>query len=164
MNRLLLLVTACMLGACGQSSDVQDSMSDSEESDAESQRLNAWFETKFEEQLQFSPLQLTALGRKDAYDQIDDFSESEEERQLEWLRQSVIEMERDFDYRQLDEETRLSYDLWKYEYEIALDGQAFRNHGYVFEQMRSLQSLLPNFLINYHQAARRYRDGIRSAH
>ena len=36
--------------------------------------LNEWFEAKFEEQLAFSPLTQTALGRKTDYDQIDDFS------------------------------------------------------------------------------------------
>ena len=30
-------------------------------------RLNAWFERKYEEQLQFSPIQLSMLGRKDLY-------------------------------------------------------------------------------------------------
>jgi hypothetical protein len=43
---------------------------------AESARLNAWFEKKYEEQLQFSPIQLTMLGRKELYDQIDDMSEA----------------------------------------------------------------------------------------
>ena len=31
----------------------------------EGERLNAWFDEKFEEQLQFSPFWLTSLGRRD---------------------------------------------------------------------------------------------------
>ena len=38
----------------------------------EDARLNAWFERKYEEQLQFSPMQLTFLGRKDLYSELDD--------------------------------------------------------------------------------------------
>ena len=40
----------------------------------EDARLNAWFERKYEEQLQFSPIQMTMLGRKDLYAKIDDMS------------------------------------------------------------------------------------------
>src|SRR5690606_22199819 len=49
---------------------------DAEQIQAESQRLNAWFDAKYEELLQFSPIQLTFLGRKDLYDQIEDMSEA----------------------------------------------------------------------------------------
>src|SRR5688572_24697265 len=46
-------------------------------------RLNAWFERKYEEQLQFSPIQMTMLGRKDLYAKIDDMSrERSEERRV----------------------------------------------------------------------------------
>ena len=41
---------------------------------AENERLHEWFETRFEEMLQFSPLWLTQLGRKELYGEIDDFS------------------------------------------------------------------------------------------
>ncbi len=39
--------------------------------ETETERLNKWFEAKYEEQLQMSPLQLTFLGRKEKNDQID---------------------------------------------------------------------------------------------
>src|SRR5690606_11610789 len=52
-------------------------------------QLHAWFEAKFEEQLQFSPLGLTGLGRKERYGEIDDYSIAEADRQLAWLKASV---------------------------------------------------------------------------
>ena len=120
---------------------------------AESARLNAWFEKKYEEQLQFSPIQLTMLGRKELYDQIDDMSEAGMRRQLAWQEASVKEMEAGFDYKKLDPETQLSWDLWKKQYENARDGMAFLGNGYPFEQMGGVQSFAPTFLINFHKVA-----------
>ena len=53
-------------------------------------RINAWFEKKYEEQLAFSPIQQTFLGRKSAA--IDDMSIAAQDRQLAWQRASVAEM------------------------------------------------------------------------
>lgn len=118
---------------------------------SETQRLNAWFEKKYEEELQFSPIQLTFLGRKDRNDQLDDMSVEAEERVLAWRKASVEEMEATFDYAALDDEAKLSYDLWKLQYENARDAVAFRENRYVFNQMQGPQSFLPTFLISFHR-------------
>ena len=55
-----------------------------QQAQSESDRLNAWFETKFEEQLAFSPIQQTFLGRKSAA--IDDMSLAAQDKQLAWQR------------------------------------------------------------------------------
>ncbi|MDO8906899.1 MAG: DUF885 domain-containing protein [Pseudohongiella sp.] len=116
----------------------------------ESQRLNSWFDAKYEEQLQFSPIALTFLGRKDRQAEIDDFSAEAEDRQLEWMRASVEEMEREFDYDSLDSETKTSWDIWKYQYDQAARGVEFRYSGLTFEQMNGAQGFLPTFLISFH--------------
>lgn len=116
----------------------------------ESQRLNAWFDAKYEEQLQFSPIALTFLGRKDRHAEIDDFSVEAEEARLEWMRASVEEMEREFNYDNLDNESRTSWDIWKYQYEQAARGVEFRYNGLTFEQMDGAQGFLPTFLISFH--------------
>ncbi len=118
---------------------------------AESERLNAWFDTQYEQQLQFSPIQLSFQGRKELNDQIDDMSEAGVRKQLAWLEASVKEMESNFDYARLDPETQLSWDLWKRQYEDARDGLPFLGDGYPFNQMTGLQNLMPTFLINFHQ-------------
>lgn len=56
---------------------------------SETARLNAWFDAQYEEQLQFSPIQLTFLGRKELYYQIDDLSEAGIRKQVAWLQASV---------------------------------------------------------------------------
>jgi len=113
--------------------------------------LNEWFEAKFEEQLAFSPLTQTALGRKTAYDQIDDFSAEAQLEQLEWMRTATAEMEGNFDYDELSEEAKLSYDMWKFRMEQAERGYEFRDQAYILHQMGSWQSGLPTFLLTQHK-------------
>ncbi len=118
---------------------------------AETERLNQWFEKKYEEQLRFSPLQLTFQGRKDLYDQLDDFSEKAQLDQIAWQKASVEEMEKTFAYDKLSDEGKFSYDLWKLQYENARDGVPFLANGYAFDQMNGAQSFLPTILINFHK-------------
>lgn len=118
---------------------------------AEVTRLNQWFETKYEAQLQMSPLQLTFLGRKDKQDQIDDMTEAAEEQQLAWLAATVDELKANFNYQALDDEAKTSYDLWIYQYEQAKQAAAYRINGYVFNQMQGVHALLPQVLMNFHK-------------
>ncbi len=156
-NSITALAIAIALFACGQA-PAPDTSSARENAGAiatqsvqtESERLNAWFDDKFEEQLQLSPIGLTFLGRKDRNNEIDDFSVAGADRQLEWLRASVAEMQREFDYNLLDAETQTSWDIWMYQYEQAERGVEFRNNGLTFEQMNGAQSFLPTFLISFH--------------
>jgi uncharacterized protein (DUF885 family) len=158
---LLVLTAAVLLTACdrgGTSAPPQREAAPSTEAapasspqQTESERLNAWFEEQYEEQLQQSPLSLTFLGRKERYDEIDDLSEAEEDRQLAWLRGTVEEMEREFDYSKLIPEAQISYDVWKYQYEDAARGAEFRGNQYVFTQMMGVQSMIPTFMINFHR-------------
>lgn len=118
---------------------------------AEVARLNQWFETKYEEQLQMSPLQMTFLGRKDKQDQIDDLTEAAEDQQLAWLAATVQELKTQFDYDKLDTEAKTSYDLWIYQYEQAKEAAVYRINGYVFNQMQGVHALLPQVLMNFHK-------------
>ena len=117
---------------------------------SETEKLNAWFEEKYEEELQFSPIGMTFLGRKDRYDEIDDLSEAAENEVLAWKAASVEEMKTSFDYEALSNDAKTSFDLWAYQYETALAASKFQRHGYLFDQMNGLQSFLPTFLISFH--------------
>ncbi|WP_444940465.1 DUF885 domain-containing protein [Microbulbifer sp. ZKSA004] len=118
---------------------------------AETKRLTEWLDERYEEQLQFSPIQLSYLGRKDHYDQIDDMSEAAEARRLVWQEKSVEELKKNFDYSKLTQEGKTSYDIWIYQFEQAKAAAPFIRHGYIFEQMGGAQSQLPNFLLNFHK-------------
>lgn len=115
-----------------------------------SARLNAWFDAKYEEQLQFSPVQMTFLGRKDKYDQIDCFTFACADEQLAWLKAATDELKASFDYNALTPADQDSYDLWVYQYERAAAGVQYRNNGFVFDQMNGLQSFAPTFLMQFH--------------
>ncbi len=117
----------------------------------QTEALNTWFDEKYEEHLQMSPLSLTAQGRKDQYDKIDDVSKAAEEKELAWFEESTKELKEKFDYDSLNESDQTSYDLWVYQYEIMKEGAAFENMDYVFDQMRGMHTRLPSYLINYHK-------------
>ena len=121
---------------------------DLDEIEAETDRINAWFEDKFEEQLAFSPIQQTFLGRSS--DQIDEFTIEAFDARLAWQRASVAEMRAEFDYELLAEEARTSYDVWEYQLQQAEQALPYRLHGYVFDQMSAVHTRFPQLLITFH--------------
>lgn len=118
---------------------------------SETEQLNRWFEKKYSEKLLFSPIMMTFLGKKESYDKIDSMTEASVLEQLQWRKQTVVEMESLFDYNKLTEDAKLSYNLWKYQYEEEKRAAQYLNQDYVFHQMNGVQAFLPQFLINFHK-------------
>lgn len=118
---------------------------------AETARLNEWFEVKYEEELSFSPIGLTMQGRKERYDEIDDFSEAAYRAEVEWKQASVDEMKANFNYAALTNDGKLSWDLWEYQNEQTKARYAMREKDYVFHQMTGIHSFLPTFMISFHK-------------
>ncbi|MEQ8742312.1 DUF885 domain-containing protein [Parasphingorhabdus sp.] len=119
--------------------------------ETETDRINKWFDEKYEEELKFSPIEQTYIGRKTDYGLIDDFSDAGADRQLAWLRNAVAEMKSRFDYAKLSPEAKTSYDIWSYNLKQAEAGLPFRTNRYVLHQHNGLQSFFPTFLINTHK-------------
>ncbi|MEE2023691.1 DUF885 domain-containing protein [Alkalimonas sp. MEB004] len=117
----------------------------------ESERLTRWFDEKYEQQLQQSPLMLTFLGRKDRQFEVDDMSLAAQDAQLAWKAATVEALQSQFDYQNLTEEAQDSYDLWLYQYQQMKAAADFRHHNYVFNQMQGMHSLLPQIMMNFHQ-------------
>lgn len=115
---------------------------------AETARLNTWFEERYEEELAFSPITQTFLGRKTNYDKIDDLSEEAEDAQLAWRRGTVKDLKANFDYDKLTADAKISYDLWVYTLDREERGVPFRRQNYILHQFNGAQSFLPSFLIN----------------
>lgn len=114
---------------------------------AETERLNEWFETKFEEEVAFSPIQQSFLGRKTNNDVFDDLTREAELEQLAWKRASVEEMKAKFDYDKLDPVAKTSWDLWINQLERQKAADAFTTNAYVFNQMTQTHALFPRVLI-----------------
>ncbi|MEQ3654189.1 MAG: DUF885 domain-containing protein [Glaciecola sp.] len=123
----------------------------SEEIQAESARLNAWFDKKYEEQVMQSPTQLAYLGRDERQNEIDDFSEAGYDAYVEMHAKQLAELKSSFDYDKLNEETKISYDLWVYLAEQIAEEDKFRYNTYVFEQMGAMHSFFPQLLIAIHR-------------
>ena len=119
---------------------------------SETEQLNAWLDSQYEEQLGFSPQTRTQLGDKTDYDKLDDYSLDAQLEELEWLRSSVATMQQEFDYERLNEDGKLSYDMWAFGLEQAESRVPFLNHGYIFGR-GGPHSGLPSFLISYHSLA-----------
>jgi uncharacterized protein (DUF885 family) len=159
-NMIALVGAVACLSACQPNSSTQTTQEPSkiettqsvtQNKLSESARLNQWFATKYEEQLQSSPIMLTFLGRKEKYDQINDMSVAFEKKQLAWQAASVGELKSNFDYNKLTAEAKISYDIWVYQNTQAQAGQEFTINGYIFTQFNGIQSFAAEFLINFHR-------------
>lgn len=139
---VVMVVVATLLSACSESEQDKKARSDA---------FLMWLDTKYEEELQFSPIGLTFLGRKDKYQEIDSFTYESFKKQLQWKLQTVVEMEKLFAYDKLSNDEQLSYDLWKYQVQNMEKDAKFFFNGLVFDQMNGMQSFLPTFLINFHK-------------
>jgi len=159
-NLISALILGLTLSACGdqgETTSVQSQQESGKESAApavveksETEKLNEWFEVKYEEELMMSPIQLTFQGRKERYGELDDFSEEAAAKKLAWKRQTVEDMEKRFNYDGLSKDAKISYDLWKHQYEDLVESERFKRNGYVFEQMNGVHAFLPTFLMSFH--------------
>lgn len=112
--------------------------------------INTWFDEKFEEELKFSPNRQTALGRKTDYDKLNDYSVEGAQKQIEWWQAATAEMEANFDYDQLSDEAKLSWDMFKFRAAQAERAAEFVDQEYVLHQMNGTHTSLPSFLLSQH--------------
>ncbi len=117
----------------------------------ESEKANAYFEKIFQERLDRSPEFKMWLGIKEDQGHWDDNSEratrvnfARTKNELRWLKNNI-------DYKKLDTQTQLSYNLFVYELERSIANHKYRYHNYPFNQMHGLQSGVPADLISLHK-------------
>ncbi len=117
---------------------------------AESQKLTAYLNAEFEEELAMNPMMLTSMGRKELYDQLGDFSEADADRQLAWRRESVAGMKAQVDPAKLDDDAQTSWEIWELELARAETRRQWQRHDYIFG-FGGPHTGIPNFLITYHK-------------
>jgi uncharacterized protein (DUF885 family) len=147
---IAVMTVTSMLIACQNPDSAAEQASATASPDAETARLNAWLDERFEEQLQFSPMNLTVLGRKDHYDAIDDISEQAARDQAAWGMSTVEEMKAEFNRDSLTTVGRESFDLWEFQAEKAAEDLQFMRQGYLFGELGGWEDWFPTFLINFH--------------
>ncbi|MDP4528716.1 DUF885 domain-containing protein [Alkalimonas delamerensis] len=152
-HTLLVSSLALLLAGCqpAPQSDASTAPDFAQLQQQETKRLNQWFDAQYEQQLQYSPLMLTFLGRKDRQFDVDDMSQAAQDAQLARAAASVKELTENFDRSLLSEEAQTSYDLWLHQYQQMEAAAEFRQHGYLFNQMQGLHSMLPQILMSFHQ-------------
>jgi uncharacterized protein (DUF885 family) len=147
-----LIAAGCLLCllACTDSANLAAQSAQSAQSN-ESQRLNQWFDERFAEEWSFSPIRKTILGiNDDDYGRIDDYSEAGLDAYLAWRRAATADLQSEFDYDALDSQAKDSFDLWVYQTDRSIQASKFRSNSYLFSQMRSTHSFLPQILIAFH--------------
>jgi len=159
----LALILSVGLAACGtqtptnptiQTEIVADATQDPVKI-AETERLNAWFETKFNEEVARSPLRATFLGSRENYDKWDDVSEDAQRREMGIRRADIDEMRELFDPANLTPQGQLSYRLAEYELERDEITSRWRGYNYTFSQMRGAHAGIASFLIGQHKVTRK---------
>ncbi len=152
MKPISVILATLLVVACSENTTTQSPSGEMQAMSAslsEADRLTAWLDQEFATELDFSPLAKTRLGDKSDYGDLDDVSEAALDRQLDWRRDSVARMRAEFDFAALDDEGKLSWELWEYQLEAAERALPFRRHRYIFGR-NGPQTGLPNGLINYH--------------
>ncbi len=153
---LTLGVSSCNRSAPAETAAATSPAAPSPEAiQAETARLNAFFEEAFDAELAFSPMRKTALGIKTDYDRWDDPSAAADAARLERQRAAVARMKAEFDFNSLTKQGQLSWRLFEYELERAETSARWSDHRYIFNQMFGAQSSIPAFLINQHRVSSR---------
>jgi uncharacterized protein (DUF885 family) len=116
----------------------------------ESERLNAFFEKAFQENLALSPQRMTALGIKQDYDRLDDISDAQSQKRMQMAEKNLAAL-KTFDFEKLDKDAQLSYQIFERQLQDQKAAFPFRFNNFPVNQMFGAQAELPSFLINMHR-------------
>ncbi len=125
-----------------------------ETAQTEDERLSAFFEEIFQRNLANSPIFQAQLGMKtERYGEWDDFSDAEAIRQNEETKDDLARLRTEFDYDKLSEQSKVSYRIFEFLQERAVEGFDYRFHGYAFSTMNNPSTFPATFLQNIHSVA-----------
>ena len=119
---------------------------------SDSEQANALFDELFMEQLRESPEYLTYLGKRDRYDEWDDYSQEAVDKSIAMTEKQLAQLQA-IDTSALDKDTALSHQLYTQRMENGLADIKWRYHRYPVNQMRGMHAGIPSFLINQHLIA-----------
>lgn len=90
----------------------------------------------------------TYLGKKTDYDRLNNYTEAYALESRELTKKHLKQL-KGFKYDALDEQSKLSYRIYKQNLENDLNSWRWRYHGYPINQMFGYHSSMPSFFINY---------------
>ena len=148
LNHLIFILIGLFAISCGDDKQ-NDNYSDSDMESA-SAELNKYFDAEFKKEIEESPMTQTQRGLKTNYGKWDDFSSIKYAEDLEQAKKRLDYLDK-VDKDALDDDTRLSYDLYRREIENEIEDYDFRFYDYPVEQMHGVHAEIPAFLINMHR-------------
>ncbi|MEG3767701.1 DUF885 domain-containing protein [Alteromonas sp. 14N.309.X.WAT.G.H12] len=135
-----------------ETSSVAPVLQESTQSQSESERLSAFFERTFEEDLRRDPMRQSYMGKKWDYDKWTDISDEFIDQTMA-LKKNRLDVLDSFDTSQLSEQEQLSLRLYRQGIERQLENDKFRYHRYIVHQFRAAHTQVPSFLINIHRVS-----------
>ncbi|WP_223265790.1 DUF885 domain-containing protein [Vicingus serpentipes] len=146
----LTLITIPLFYSCDSNTSTKTAETTTQVDSTEVARLNQWFADVFERNLMDYPQFLTRLGRKDRQGELNDISEARRLKDIEEAKSDLAELLK-FDPNKLDEQTKLSFRLYKRRLEREIKYAKYDHYSYPVNQMHGIQSELPSFMLNMHQ-------------
>ncbi|MDX1427747.1 MAG: DUF885 domain-containing protein, partial [Salegentibacter mishustinae] len=146
IHKIFYLGLLVFIISCNQQSESYSE----EEIKEHSAELNEYFEEEFQKDVEESPMMQTRLGQKTNYGKWDNFSHLKYAEDRNKAKRRLGDLKK-IDPSSLDEETRLSYDLYLQKQENILEDYDFRFYNYPVNQMFGYHAELPAFLINMHR-------------
>ncbi|WP_434931412.1 DUF885 domain-containing protein [Shewanella sp. HL-SH5] len=128
----------------------QESVTKVSSPQTESQRANALFDELFMQSIMANPINQTYLGIKQDYDKWGDISDAGADKNLALAKAQLAQL-LTLDVSKLDQQTTLSFELFKASLEQAIADDKWRYHTYPVNQMYGMHSMIASFLINQHQ-------------
>lgn len=120
------------------------------ESGRETARFNKFLDETFNEYLSHSPESLTYLGQKKRYGELNDYSEAFEQKMLALDKKKLAAL-KGFNYELLDEQAKLSYDLFKKKLEEGIEDFKWKDYHYTVNHQYGPHTGLPVFMMNMHR-------------
>lgn len=146
IHKIFYLGLLVFIFSCNQQSESYSE----EEIKEHSAEVNEYFEEEFQKDVEESPMMQTRLGQKTNYGKWDNFSHLKYAEDRNKAKRRLGDLKK-IDPSSLDEDTRLSYDLYLQKQENILEDYDFRFYNYPVNQMFGYHAELPAFLINMHR-------------
>lgn len=152
LRAVLLASSIIVSGAAASPAFAQGAALQTVAQETETDRLNTWFASNFEEELEYFPANKTGLGIIDEdYGRWNDVSPAALEAANQRSLARLEEMRTRFDFDALDPVGQMSWRLFEYSAERAAESEPFDRYGYVFNQLFGPHTGYLAFLIGQHR-------------
>ena len=149
MKNLFFSFLILLIASCNMKSKTKTYTT--EETAAESKKVNEFLDKKYDEAIDRSPEQASSLGLKTGYDSWSDRSDENGDKELAIAKANLDSLKNNFNLDALDAQTKLSVRMLQEDVARWEEGKKWRHYGYEITQMGGVHNDLPAFLINVHR-------------